>query len=299
MIYEGKYKDRPAVIVESDQFVASILPLDGGKMASLKLKSTGKELLAVKPGDTYKVLAYDGEYVPSECSAFDDMFPTVDPYTPQEGPYQGITYPDHGETCRIPYETEICGSSLTLQGDSKVFPITYRKTVEPAADGGLDITYRIDNNGEHPFPYLWAGHIMLQGEDGARMFTCFDGRNVSTEMMFATNGASTEEFPLDRLTGYKPGEGVAYKFYYLEPMTDGTFGLEYADRSRLTFVLDQEKLPYLGIWFNNGEFQDLYNITPEPCTVPFDAPDRAAARGITSIIPAGEYFTFTLHICWK
>ena len=74
MIYEGKYKDRPAVIVESDQFVASILPLDGGKMASLKLKNTGKELLAVKPGDKYKVLAYDGEYVPSECSAFDDMF---------------------------------------------------------------------------------------------------------------------------------------------------------------------------------------------------------------------------------
>ena len=167
------------------------------------------------------------------------------------------------------------------------------------ADGGLDIVYRICNNGESDFPYLWAGHIMLQGEDGARVFTCFDGRHVPTEMMFSTAGSAEADLPLDRLTGFQPGEGAAYKFYYTEAMTEGVFGLEYADGKRLTFTLDEKKLPYLGIWFNNGEFQDLYSITPEPCSVPFDAPDRAAARGITSMIPAGECFTFTLHICWK
>ncbi|MBE5891854.1 MAG: hypothetical protein E7286_00600 [Lachnospiraceae bacterium] len=298
MIYQGMYKDRPAVIVESGSLIASFLPEDGSKMASLKVKDIGKELLAVKPGDKYKVLAYDGEYVPSECSGFDDMFPTVDPYTPQGGPYQGITYPDHGETCRIPYEAKMDENTVVFRSSSRLFPIAYEKAVAPAADGGLDITYRIYNNGESAFPYLWAGHIMLQGEDGARVFTCFDGRQVPTEMMFSTVRKEVE-LPLDRLTGYQPGEGAAYKFYYVEPMTEGVFGLEYVDGSRLTFSLDEKKMPYLGIWFNNGEFQDLYSITPEPCTVPYDAPDRAAARGITSIIPAGETFTFTLHICWK
>lgn len=299
MMCEGNYKDRPAVKVDGGKLLATFLPEDGAKMASLMVKATGKELLAVKKEEKYKVLAYDGDYVSSECSAFDDMFPTVDPYTPGEGAYKGITYPDHGETCRIPYKVSGLENGVVFEGASRIFPITYQKTVQPAEDGGLDIVYHIRNNGDVEFPYLWAGHIMLQGEDGARMFTCFDGRKVPTEMMFATKGVPEEDMPLDRLTGYKPGVGAAYKFYYLEPMTEGVFGLEYADGNRLSFELDPAKLPYLGIWFNNGEFQDLYNITPEPCTVPFDAPDRAAKRGITSIIPAGESFEFKLHISWK
>jgi len=299
MIYKGMYKDRPAVIAESGSLTAAFLPEDGGKLASLKVKTSGQELLAVKTGEKYKVLAYDGEYVPAECSGFDDMFPTVDPYTPQDGPYRGITYPDHGETCRIAYETEIGEEGFILRGKSRLFPIDYQKTVCTAKDGGLDITYCISNRGNHTFPYLWAGHIMLQGEDGARVFSEFDGRQVPTEMMFATKDAPEEGFALDHLTGYKPGEGAAYKFYYMEPMTEGIFGLAYADGSRLCFQLDPKKIPYLGIWFNNGEFQDLYSITPEPCSVPLDAPDRAAARGITSMIAPGDSFTFTMHISWE
>ena len=62
---------------------------------------------------------------------------------------------------------------------------------------------------------------------------------------------------------------------------------------------DERKLPYLGIWMNNGEFQDIYTITPEPCTVPFDAPDRAAKRGITSVIAPREHFSFEIKITVK
>ncbi len=297
-MYTSKYKDRPAVTIESDALIATFLPQDGGKMASLCVRSSGKELLAVKSGEEYKVLTYDGDYVSSECSGFDDMFPTVDPYTPQEGAYEGITYPDHGETCRIPYDVSLQEEGIVLTAKSRIFPIDYQKTIHPAADGGMDIVYHIINHGEVPFPYLWAGHIMLQGEDGVRVFTPF-GEDTPTEMMFATKGIPESELSKDRLTGYRPGKGAAYKFYYLEPMKEGCFGLEYSDGSRLLFEVDPEKVPYLGIWFNNGEFQDLYSITPEPCTVPFDAPDRAEKRGYVSMVPAKSSFEFKLHIAWK
>jgi len=79
-------------------------------------------------------------------------------------------------------------------------------------------------------------------------------------------------------------------------MPEGRFGVRYRDGSRLLFNVDAQKLPYLGIWLNNGAFQKGYSITPEPCSVPFDAPDRAAARGYTSRIPVGETFTFAFHI---
>lgn len=298
MICKGTYKDRPAVIAECGCLTAVFLPEDGGKMASLRVRDSGKELLAVKPDPLYKVLTYDGTYIDSECSGFDDMFPTVDPYTPDEGTYAGITYPDHGECCRLSYEADITESCVTLKAVSRCFPITYEKTVTPTEDGGMDITYTVRNGGDVPFHHLWAGHIMLQGEDGIRVFTPF-AADTPTEMMFATAGTDEAALPKDRLMGYEPGIGAAYKFYYLSPLPEGRFGLLYPTGSRLTFTLDEQKLPYLGLWFNNGEFQDLYSITPEPCTVPFDAPDRAAKRGYTSVIPAKESFSFTLHIAWE
>ena len=71
-IQESKYKERPAVVLESDALIATFLPQDGGKMASLRVRKSGKELLVTKKEAEYKVLKYDGDYVSSECSGFDD-----------------------------------------------------------------------------------------------------------------------------------------------------------------------------------------------------------------------------------
>lgn len=297
-MFTSDFKGRPAVVVEGTSLTAVFLPEDGAKLSSLCVRGRGKELLAVKKGETYKVLRYEGDYVSSECSGFDDMFPTVDPYTPIEGRYKGITYPDHGESCRLPYTYESYKEGVIFHAKSRIFPIKYEKTILPAQDGGIDIAYRICNQEEVAFPFLWAGHIMLQGEDGMKVFTPF-GCNAATEMMFATKGVPEKELPMDHLSGYQAGTGPAYKFYYLEPMNEGRFGVSYADGDKLTFEVDPEKLPYLGLWFNNGEFQDLYTITPEPCTVPFDAPDRAKSRGYVSTISAKSEFSFKIHIFWE
>lgn len=294
-MHEVNYKDRPAIVVESGSFIATILPQDGGKMASLRVRNTGKELLVERKQEKYRVLAYDGDFESSECSGFDDMFPTIDPYTPTEGAYKGITYPDHGEICRVTHIARPFGEGVVLNAKSKIFPIDYQKTILPAGDGGIDIEYRITNNGEVPFPFLWAGHVMLQGEPGIGVFTPFD-KDAATEMMPAPEGIPESELPQDRLMDYEPGKGAVYKFYYVEPMKEGYFGLSYPDGSRLTFKVDTQKTPYLGIWFGNGGFQDLYSIILEPCTVPFDAPDRARQRGYTSVIPGNNSFTFGMHI---
>ncbi|MBR5453218.1 MAG: hypothetical protein IKV54_03985 [Clostridia bacterium] len=295
MISYGKYKDREAVIVTSDTLKATFLPGDGGKLASLIRLSDGSELMVTKPGDEYKVLEYRGSYVNSECSGFDDMFPTVDPYTPAEGGCAGITYPDHGETCRIPYEVSEADGRVTFTAHSAIFPIKYEKTVYSADDGSIAAEYRYINESSEAFHFLWAGHIMLRGEDGMRVITPFSD-DTPTENMFASQNKSGAPLPKDRLMGYEKGTGVSHKFYYLDKLPEGYFGVSYEDGGRLMFLFDHEKLPYLGIWFNNGQFQDGYSITPEPCTVPFDAPGKAADRGFTSYVPANGEFEFTLNI---
>lgn len=296
MITHTTYKNRPAIVVEGPVLRATFLPEDGGKMASLKT-AEGKELLLVKEGQAYKTLGLEGSYVASECSAFDDMCPTIDPYTPLSGAFQGETYPDHGEACRLPYAVKRENDWVTFTAKSKLFPLTYRKTVT-ATDSGLAISYAVENAGEEGFPFLWAGHIMLQGEEGMVLNTPFPG-NAPTASCFCTEGYDITTLPKDRLTGFIPGKGAAYKFYYTQKIKEGRFSLSYANGKELLFTYDGEKVPYLGVWLNNGEFQNIYNIAPEPCTIPFDAPDKAAKRGYYGEIPPKGEFSFTLTITLK
>ena len=296
-VTHAHHKNRRSVAIQSSSLKATFLPDDGAKMASLVRLRDGKELLAVKANDSYRVLAYNGDYVSSECSGFDDMFPTVDPYTPTQGVYCGVTYPDHGETCRLPYQLTIEEDEIVLYAHSQLFPITYQKRISVEGES-VKVAYRIENHGDAPFDFLWAGHIMLQGEDGMELLTPFD-KNAPVEMMFAPQDIDVTSLFKNQLTGFVPKQGAAYKFYYTEPMKEGRFGVKYRDGSQLLFEVDEKKLPYLGIWLNNGGFQDIYTITPEPCTVPFDSPERAAKRGITSVIASREHFSFEIKITVK
>ena len=256
---------------------------------------TGKELLAVRNFEQYRVLTYEGNYIDSECSAFDDLFPTIDPYTPESGAYQGISYPDHGEWCRIPFTVQTEDDRVIFSAKSHRFPMRYQKSVSVAPNGGISLRYSIANDGDEPFDFIWAGHIMLQGEDGMRLITPFEP-DAPVEFVFATDGYSQETLSRDRLTGFCAGKGAAYKFYYLDRMKDGFFGVRYSNGKALLFHFDENKLPYLGVWFNNGAFQEIYNLAPEPCTTPFDAPDKATKRGYETKIPAKSTFTFELEI---
>ena len=178
---------------------------------------------------------------------------------------------------------------------SRLFPIHYQKTVTTTPDGAIAIDYAITNEGEEAFDCIWAGHIMLKGEDGMRLLTPF-AKNAPIETVFATDGYDREDLPRDTLMGFQPNTGAAYKFYYLEPMREGFFGIHYASGKELRFWFDEKKLPYLGVWINNGEFQGIYNVAPEPCTAPFDAPDKAAQKGYFSQIPASSSFAFRITV---
>jgi len=295
MITCASYKNREAIVVESDTLRATFLPNDGAKLASLIDLATNRELLLTRDGESYRVLTADGSYVDSECSAFDDMFPTIDPYTPESGAYKGITYPDHGECCRLPYEARVEENKLILSAHSRLFPIHYQKTVATAPDGSITVDYAITNEGDTPFDFIWAGHVMLRGEDGMRLLSPF-GEKAPIEMVFATDGYSHDTLPRDTLTGFAPHTGAAYKFYYLDPMPEGFFGVRYAGGRELFFRFDKTKLPYFGVWLNNGEFQGIYNLAPEPCTAPFDAPDKARRKGYSSQIGAASTFRFCIAI---
>ena len=295
-IIPAVYKSRPALRVETATLTALFLPEDGGKLVSVTSNRDGFEFLCQNPSPDYARLAYDGSYVDSECSSWDDMFPTIDPYTPEAGEYAGITYPDHGEVCRLPMTVTTEGDSMVLSCTSRLFAVDFEKKITPEADGALALTYTIRNRGREDFPYIWAAHCMMQGADDLRVETPYPA-DAPVAYMFGPEGRET--FPRDRLMGYGAGTGAAYKLYYTEP-TDGGFLRAVYTESGHAFEMDYRDsaaaIPYVGLWINNGSFKGYYNIALECASAPYDAPHKALERGYCSVIPAGESLTFTLRV---
>jgi len=284
MIYKMTYKGRPAYQVTAARLTAVFLPEDGGKMASLKYGN--RELLAQAEGERYQRLLPDGDYVSSECSAFDDMFPTIDPYTPDQGLFAGITYPDHGEVCRYPHQVEIGADTLTFSFASRLFPVNFSKSIHVNGDGGLAVNYTIRNNGAEPFPYIWAAHCMIQAEPDA-VIVCPYTSVAPVKSMFG------KLLSRNSMQSFTRG-GESYKFYYEEPIPEGWCGYRYGDGKTLMLRYPAEIIKFLGIWINNGSFKGMYNIALEPCTAPYDRPDQADAASYGSVIQPGETVCFQL-----
>ena len=167
-----------------------------------------------------------------------------------------------------------------------------------AADGALALTYTLTNRGDVAFPCLWAAHCMLRGQDDLRIRTPFPADAPVVYMFGAT---PADALPLDRLTGYAPGTGAAYKYYYTQPTPAGWLTGMYT-ASGHSFTLDYRAdfaaaaVPYVGIWINNGAFRDYYNIALECCTAPYDAPDKAEAHGYPASLPPHASRRFTLRV---
>lgn len=263
-------------------------------MVSLKEQGSDQELLAQAEGKIYGDLTFNGDYVGSECSAFDDMFPTIDPW------YNGEReYADHGEVCRLPHTYAVVRDenklSLQLSLLSPFSDYAFHKTYREQKNGGLEIAYEAKNLGEKPLKAIWASHLMLQAEEG-REIQLTGQTAYPVEFMFcedATVARRGTEMKIQNgsellKSAPRSETGNAYKFYIKTPY-HGEF--RYGK-----LKVKCENAEYLGIWVNNGHFKGMYNVAAEFCTGPNDTPGAAEANGADVTIPAGGSFKWKLSL---
>lgn len=316
MIYTSRYKDQPAVTLESDQLRAQFLPSLGGKLCSLLVKSQQFDLLVQRPGEHYRVQPYGGVYVDGECSGFDDMFPTIDTCHYERYPWQGIQLPDHGEVWSVPWAHSIDNDGGRDQLHMSTYGVRLPYRLDKAAyfsdESTLRIDYTLSNLSVFEFDFLWAAHPMLVLDEGAQLILPASVSKVVT--VFDSNaglGRYGDEFawPLATLDDGHPRDlsrmspksvGRAAKYYVKGPLSEGWCKLTYpAHRLELTMAFPADKVPYLGVLPNEGGWTDLYNIFLEPATASFDRPDVARLRGECSHVAAGGtyswYLTFSIR----
>ena len=282
MITKTTYKDRPAIAVEGHNLTAVFLPEDGGKLASLKTAS-GDELLEQARGERYLPLTIDGSYVDAECSAFDDMFPTIDPCT-----LAGHDYPDHGEVCRRAHGWETDGAVLRLSCTAESVNAEFTKEIT-GDETGIAIRYTIKNSGTEPLPCIWAGHMMFAGKPGAEVFS-----NAPSDSGIRVMFGKAPEMP-EKIGPYAP-DGDSYKYYITEPFTPLVCGILYSGGEKVTVSFDGDAVRWLGVWMNNGSFKGMYNLALEPCTAPYDSPVNAEKEQAGAVIPGGGTVRFTMHL---
>ena len=312
-IFRSRYKDVNAVTLESGALKVQFLPEFGGKMASLICKKTGREFLAQAQNTEYKKLKYDGDYCAAECSGFDDMFPSIDRVFYNSYPWKGVEIPDHGEVCGLPWEYSIEDNGLSMGVYGVRFPYKLEKRVRFESDSVLDINYKVTNLSGFDMDFLWAAHAMINVEEGGEILVPYKGQQDATcvfswdkgfgkygqKMTWPEARRTDGSFQKLNFTSPRNEKGNNYKYYFDGKAPEGGCSYQYKDGTTLTLSVPPKKVPYLGIWVNEGSFKGYHNIGLEPCTGSYDRPDLARLHAKNSVLRAKSEYTWFLKFQLK
>ena len=305
MISHSSYKNKNSIVLQSTKIRAEFIPECGGKMASLINRETGYEYLIQRKNEIYRDQPFDGTFVDGECSGYDDMFPTIDICQYENKPWEGVKMADHGEVWSLPWEvSESDSSSLKMSVKGVHFPYELEKSISFINENKLRLDYTLTNSSPFDFEFLWAGHLMINIEEGTRVLVPEDCRETITVL---TNGKGTfgdiNNWPLFKDIHGKPYRADISrpkeingfeKYYFNNKLKDGWCELKYpGNKNILKISFPVGTVPYLGILMNEGGWDDLYNIIIEPCTICYDRPDVAKKHGQVSKVKAfGKYLWY-------
>jgi galactose mutarotase-like enzyme len=298
-VSRGRYKDQEALILDNGKIRATILPAWGAKTISLVHRGSGVEALWQNSDPVFTPTGYGDTYESGEFAGFDEMFPSISRCFYESAPWAGTEVPDHGEVWTIPWEHQAGADSVTFTVRGVRFPYILKKTVSLEGDR-LVSSYAAANLSAFPFDFIWAAHPLFNTSEGMR-FIVPAGMNrivnaVPSEVLGGyaerydfplAHRADGKEIRLDRVprrseTGYQ-------KYYFAGKVTEGWCMLR-DEAKKLTIGLSfpREKVPYLGMWLNEGGLAGQYNIAPEPATAGMDRIDFANMWGMGSQLSPGE-----------
>jgi galactose mutarotase-like enzyme len=306
-ISRGAFKDQKAIIVENEMIRAVLLPAWGAKTVSLVHKDLGIETLWQNPVSEFRRSAFGDSYGDGEFAGFDEMFPTISRCFYEAAPWAGVEAPDHGEVWTIPWETVIEGDSVTLSVSGTRFPYQLQKTVSLEGHT-LVARYAASNLSGFPMDFIWAAHPLFNATEGMRFIVPRGMHTIINAVPGPTLGGYGErhDFPVVRFADGKEvhldrvpsrnSDGFQ-KYWFAGPVSDGWCMLhDPASGLTIGMAWPKEKVPYLGMWLNEGGYCGQYNIAPEPATAAMDRIDFAKMWGMGSVLAPKSRFEWHLAI---
>lgn len=301
--YKGHHFNAEAYILENAVLRIVVLPELGGKIASLVYKPQGFEVFFQPVKKEYTMPNYGDEFALFDTSGSDEMFPTIDVCAdPLDNT---ITWPDHGEIWALPWQCMFDEKGLYSRVQGVVWNYVFERRIS-INDNTVTLNYAITNKENLPLYGLWAFHGLVAVDEHteiilpnvSKLINVHDSAllgKVGVEHDYPTsNTVNGDAIALDKIA--PPSTGKSEKYYVSGPTPQGQCSL-LLNRKQLEYqlVYNAHKLPYLGVWINEGGFKNEYNVALEPTNGFYDTNLLAAQNGMKPLKP-NQTLTFTVHI---
>ncbi|WP_415229650.1 hypothetical protein [Psychromonas sp.] len=303
------FKGIQSLILENHLLRLEWLPGYGGKLCSLQYKhSNGNiELLFQYQGDTLAIPKHGDTFSDYDSSGFDECFPTILPCEVMLDKQQSITMPDHGDVWAMPWQVIEADAlnGIKLSVSNTLLGYTLTKVIK-LTDNLIDSHYSVSLTGNiQRLPFIWTPHALfnirpdLQLIMPKQMDTIINvmegcarlgkANTIHPYPLLAENGSDMGRIPMGN-------NGTCEKYYFVETLRAGDqFGFQDEILSVLMQVTS-DKIPYLGIWKNQGACKDSCNFAIEPCSGIYDSTQDAQQRQRCSYVENDQPFEWDFLI---
>ncbi|WP_143191935.1 hypothetical protein [Paenibacillus sp. P46E] len=294
-ITKGTYKNFTSIILESEQIRLETVPEIGGKLVSILYKPTGKEWMLDSGYRPMRQPEYGSSFSGWDMSGWDECFPTIN--SCPSGIDKAISLPDHGELWSLSWDYRIGENSMISSVRSPQLPYQFSREVAFSSADRISLDYRADNRSDQPIPFLWVPHPqfaiteptrILLPESMEEMLCVYEGHTLK-------NGKTYTWDDVSLISPEVTGDGR--KFYYPGIVPEGRSGL-YGETSGnfLILTVPEDKVPYLGVWVDEGMFNDRATCALEPSIGYYDSLEMAVANGTARMIPAQSSFSWHVEL---
>ncbi|WP_171685618.1 hypothetical protein [Paenibacillus planticolens] len=281
--------------MESEQISLKLLPELGGKLVSIVYKSTGKEWMLDSGHRSLRQPKYGSTFTDWDMSGWDECFPTINACKSGMDKYMNL--PDHGELWALPWQYMIDENEVICWVRSLQLPCLFTRRISfPSADR-VRLDYRASNESDQPVPFMWVPHPQFAVTEPTRillpksikeMLCVYEGHTLKTGKLYSWDDVSLLSPAVT---------GDARKFYYGGQVPVGWSGLFGEESGNFLIVsVPQNKVPYIGVWMDEGMFNDRVTCALEPSIGYYDSLEMAVGNGTAQMIPAKASFEWHLEL---
>lgn len=260
----------------------------GGRIVSLR--SDGAEWLAPSyPSDRPGLGA---PFVHAGMGGWDEVAPSVQ----ADALPDGTSVPDHGDLWNVPWAVESASAdALVMAVELTSLPVTVRRTIG-ATDAGLRFEYTATTDAMGEYPLLWCAHPQFSAGPHATLTLGLAGREIRPELVeeYPNRGARLQ-FPVQPPHGMLSPE-TSVKAFLPPGVTADSATLNLGREQSLRLSWDPTALPYLGLFWDNGEFAADPVLAIEPATGWGDSLSQAVASGRVMSVSAAAPMRWHLDL---
>jgi galactose mutarotase-like enzyme len=300
--YEILWLRQPALVLETPALRFITIPGMGAKIVSLFDKRANREWLLPPIHRSFEPVAYGAPFIEQDMSGWDEMFPTINACQyPVDGRYKDAALPDHGEVWALPWQVNsITNDSITLSTAGRALPYRLARTTQVLSERRLRLALEVVNISPEPLVALWAAHPQFTVNRQTQI-------KLPEAVEYVVNVYSPPEWgilsqthpwpkaqtkngqllSLDHIGA--PNLRICRKSYILPDKPVSWAALqqgEAGDWIRLSW--DSDRVPYLGVWVDEGAYNPASTAALEPATGYYDSLDVAWQNNRVMHLPPNE-----------